>query len=157
MRFCRLTGILYTRATNLTSARSSANSSRAEAYGWGLATDWRCQFANDICAKKAASYRAVFRRLPNWWVCDVATLTTAELPGPPDLVWASFPCQDLSLAGAGRGYRVAERSIQTLLESYGLDADGRAAKLVVIENVTGVDFTSGEGFCLSDSGIGGRR
>ena len=34
---------------------------------------------------------------------DVADLSTGDLPGTPDLVWASFPCQDLSLAGMGAG------------------------------------------------------
>ncbi len=104
----------------------------------GLGADWRCQFANDICEKKAASYRAVFGGA-ELRVCDVATLTTAELPGPPDLVWASFPCQDLSLAGAGAGLAGSRsgafKPFWSLMR--GLDADGRAAKLVVIENVTG--------------------
>src|ERR1700761_4440071 len=68
----------------------------------GLGPRWRCTFANDICAKKAASYSAVFGPT-ELRVCDVAALTAVDLPGCPDLVWASFPCQDLSLAGAGRG------------------------------------------------------
>ena len=34
---------------------------------------------------------------------QIATLTAADLPGAADLAWASFPCQDLSLAGAGAG------------------------------------------------------
>src|SRR4051812_35151828 len=74
----------------------------------GLGAGWRCLFANDFDPKKAAAYRA------NWGdaemrVGDIHALTTADLPtaghgeGPCDLAWASFPCQDLSLAGAGAG------------------------------------------------------
>jgi len=64
----------------------------------GLGTRWNCLFANDFDLKKAAAYAA------NWGdddlcVGDVAELTSAQLPGHADLAWASFPCQDLSLAG----------------------------------------------------------
>src|ERR1051325_5897517 len=67
----------------------------------GLGPGWDCLFANDIDPKKAASYAA------NWGddrlrVCDVADLAAGDLPGHADLAWASFPCQDLSLAGNGR-------------------------------------------------------
>ena len=68
----------------------------------GLGSDWRCLFANDFDAKKVDSYRA------NWGdgeirLDDIHALNTSELPGCPDLVWGSFPCQDLSLAGNGAG------------------------------------------------------
>jgi DNA (cytosine-5)-methyltransferase 1 len=64
----------------------------------GLGPEWTCLFANDIDRRKAAAYAA------NWgsdWliVGDVASLTTTRLPGVADLAWASFPCQDLLLAG----------------------------------------------------------
>ena len=68
----------------------------------GLGPEWRCLFANDIDARKGAAYVA------NWGseelrVADVASLSVGELPGQADLAWASFPCQDLSLAGVGAG------------------------------------------------------
>lgn len=68
----------------------------------GLGDSWSCLFANDLDTKKAASYAA------NWGdehltTCDVSKLTTADIPGRADLAWASFPCQDLSLAGDGAG------------------------------------------------------
>src|SRR5579871_1340411 len=69
----------------------------------GLGPAWRCSFANEICEKKAAAYRAFFGDSPELLVRDVAEVTTTDLPGAPALVWASFPCQDLSLAGAGAG------------------------------------------------------
>ena len=80
----------------------------------GLGDRWKCVFANEWCAKKAASYTARFgvgtpRKCRELRVEDVAKLTTADLPGRADLAWASFPCQDLSLAGAGAGLK-GERS-----------------------------------------------
>lgn len=104
----------------------------------GLGAGWRCLFANDFDAKKAESYRA------NWGgevlhVGDVAKVTTAQLPGAADLVWASFPCQDLSLAGAGAGLK-GERSgtfwpFWALMKA--LRREGRAPATIVLENVCG--------------------
>ena len=70
----------------------------------GLGESWECLFANDIDAKKRASYAT------NWGAKhlvpgSVGNLTTADLPGHADLAWASFPCQDLSLAGDGAGLK----------------------------------------------------
>lgn len=70
----------------------------------GLGPSWSCLFANDFDPKKAASYAA------NWGVGqlrieNIANLTVNDLTGSADLAWASFPCQDLSLAGAGEGLR----------------------------------------------------
>jgi len=104
----------------------------------GLGENWECRFANDIDSKKAASYAA------NWGcdrltVADVATLSASDLPGRADLAWASFPCQDLSLAGNYAG--LAGRRSGTfwpfwrLMET--LASEGRAPALVVLENVCG--------------------
>jgi DNA (cytosine-5)-methyltransferase 1 len=35
----------------------------------------------------------------------VGELSLSDLPGIADLAWASFPCQDLSLAGGGAGLK----------------------------------------------------
>ncbi|HZU24008.1 MAG TPA: DNA cytosine methyltransferase [Bryobacteraceae bacterium] len=116
----------------------------------GLGERWSCLFANDIDAKKAAVYTA------NWGgehlsVADIRALTTAELPGVADLAWASFPCQDLSLAGSQRGLE-GERSgtfwqFWRLIKS--LIGEQRAPSMVVLENVCGAltshggkDFTA---------------
>ena len=111
----------------------------------GLGHDWRCALANDIDEKKAASYAA------NWGdedlvLADVSSITTTDLSGRVDLAWASFPCQDLSLAGAGAGIR-AQRSgtfwpFWELMRS--LNKEGRGPKIVVLENVYGA-LTSHEG------------
>jgi DNA (cytosine-5)-methyltransferase 1 len=104
----------------------------------GLGEGWRCLFANDFDRKKAESYRA------NWGgeelhVGDVREISTGQLPGRADLVWASFPCQDLSLAGAGAGLK-GERSgtfwpFWELMKA--LRKEGRAPPLIVLENVCG--------------------
>ena len=67
------------------------------------------------------------------------------LPGHADLVWASFPCQDLSLAGSGAGL-AGERSgtfipFWKLIE--GLISGGRKPRVVVLENVVGTITSHG--------------
>jgi DNA (cytosine-5)-methyltransferase 1 len=105
----------------------------------GLGGDWECSFANEWCSKKAAAYRAYFGESDELNECDVAKLSTRDLPGTPDLIWASFPCQDLSLAGSGAGLK-GERSgtftpFWTLMHK--LVDEGRAPKVVTLENVGG--------------------
>ena len=104
----------------------------------GLGAGWSCMFANDIDSKKGASYTR------NWGgaefcLADVSTLTTENLPGTADLSWASFPCQDLSLAGSGAGLQ-GERSgkfwpFWRLMEA--LENEGRAPSVIALENVCG--------------------
>lgn len=117
----------------------------------GLGEDWECLLANDISEKKAASYRQNMSSADRLIVQDVATLSLDQLPGRPSLAWASFPCQDLSLAGDWRGLD-AERSgtfwpFWRLIE--GMVKQGRAPRIVALENVVGAilanqgrDFTT---------------
>jgi DNA (cytosine-5)-methyltransferase 1 len=110
----------------------------------GLGPSWSCLFANDFDPKKAASYAA------NWdadhlKVGDVAKVTPADLLGTADLAWASFPCQDLSLAGAGAGLK-GDRSgtfwpFWKLMKA--LAAEGRAPRMIVLENVCGAITSHG--------------
>jgi DNA (cytosine-5)-methyltransferase 1 len=104
----------------------------------GLGDEWECLFANDIDEKKGASYDA------NWGsarlkIKDVGELKTADIPGCADLAWASFPCQDLSLAGDYVGLR-GERSgtfwlFWRLMKR--LAKEERAPSVIVLENVCG--------------------
>lgn len=116
----------------------------------GLGPGWRCVFANDIHPKKAAAYRAHFADAPELHVGDVAALTVADLPGVAELAWASFPCQDLSLAGQRGGLDAARSGafwpFWRLIE--GLSAQDRAPRLIALENVCGA-LTSHDGadFC----------
>ena len=54
----------------------------------GLGDSWRCVLANDIDPQKGASYAANFGS-EQLRVCNVANLTTDDIPGRPDLCWAS--------------------------------------------------------------------
>jgi DNA (cytosine-5)-methyltransferase 1 len=96
-------------------------------------------WANDICPRKAAAYRENFGG-GHFVEADILSLTPADLPGRADLAWASFPCQDLSLAGA-RGGLGGERSglfWAWLSLMRGLEAEGRAPETWIIENVAGL-------------------
>jgi DNA (cytosine-5)-methyltransferase 1 len=116
----------------------------------GLGKAWRCLFANDFDPKKGGAYTA------NWGASelvlgDVRTIVTSDLPGIANLAWASFPCQDLSLAGAGAGLK-GQRSgtfypFWDLMRS--LITEDRAPGVIVLENVCGTltshagdDFTA---------------
>lgn len=111
----------------------------------GLGRGWRCLFANDFDHKKSLVYQN------NWGKAEIKTddvglLTIEDLPGHADLAWASFPCQDLSLAGGGAGlkgdrsgtFRPFWRLVTGLVQA------GRAPRLIVLENVCGT-LTSHEG------------
>ncbi|WP_159512605.1 DNA cytosine methyltransferase [Sphingomonas sp. T1] len=105
----------------------------------GLGAGWTCLFANDFDHKKGLTYQANWGTKGELKVGDVKQLTAADLPDCADLVWGSFPCQDLSLAGGGAGLR-GERS-GTFYPFWdiirGLIADDRAPKLIALENVCG--------------------
>ena len=104
----------------------------------GLGPDWKCLFANDFDRKKSSVYA------DNWGdehlvIDDVRNIDPAELPGRAELVWASFPCQDLSLAGSGAGLR-GERSgtfWPFVSVCRGLIEAGRAPEVIALENVVG--------------------
>lgn len=104
----------------------------------GLGDAWDCTFANDFSAMKAQAYAS------NWGVdhlCvqDIATLTVEQLPGYADLAWASFPCQDLSLAGNGAGLSGARSGTfwPFIALMANLRSVGRAPRVIALENVYG--------------------
>ena len=107
----------------------------------GLGDGWDCAFANDFDPVKARAYRANFPdAADHFHEGDVWKLGTAHLPGQADLAWASSPCQDFSLAGARAGLAGGRSSaffgFWRLVQ--GLNAEGRAPKTIVIENVVGL-------------------
>lgn len=104
----------------------------------GMGEWWRCLFANDYDQKKAATYRLNWGN-DNLLCCDVKDVTPRDLAGYADLAWASFPCQDLSLAGSGAGLKGSRSGtfwpFWNLVTK--LSEDDRSPVLIVLENVCG--------------------
>jgi len=116
----------------------------------GLGSDWVCRLANDFSAKKEEAYVANHGRADFVRGC-ISKLETDQLKGRADLAWASFPCQDLSLAG-NRGGLYAERSgafwpFWELMKK--LAEERRAPRSIVMENVPGL-LTSRQGLDFAD-------
>jgi DNA (cytosine-5)-methyltransferase 1 len=131
----------------------------------GLGEAWTCTFANDFSATKAAAYRK------NWGdgdfiLGDIAKVSTEQLPGRASLAWASFPCQDLSLAGAYAGLGAHGADVITRSGTFwhfwslikGMKREGRAPRTIVLENVYGALTSRGGadfaaiGTALADGG-----
>ena len=84
---------------------------------------------------------------------DVAKLTLDDLPAEPsDLAWASFPCQDLSLAGEYRGLGRERDGAPTRSGTFwpfwklmrGLAEARRSPRVIVLENVYGCLTSTGK-------------
>ncbi|MFG0330644.1 MAG: DNA mismatch endonuclease Vsr [Phycisphaerales bacterium] len=139
---------------------SVVNAVRAEAHGSGFAYDqlanrsvveffagiglvrlaldqagWQTIFANDIDADKFDMYEGNFGD-NGFLLGDIHGLRGADLPAA-GLVTASFPCTDLSIAGARRGldgdHSGAFWAVTRLLDELG----DRKPPLVLFENVLG--------------------
>src|ERR1700676_2289169 len=74
----------------------------------GLSQSWECVWANDLDIKKGKVYKANFGDM-HWHPGDIAAYSAKDLPNNTQLACASFPCQDLSLAGWREGL-TADRS-----------------------------------------------
>lgn len=128
----------------------------------GLGDGWTCLFANDFDSKKGFTYRANWGVGGELAVVDVRKVSVSQLPGQADLIWGSFPCQDLSLAGGGAGLK-GERS-GTFYPFWevvrGLVAAGRGPRLIALENVLGTLTSHGgrdfEAICKTFSDAGYR-
>jgi DNA (cytosine-5)-methyltransferase 1 len=130
----------------------------------GLGPGWTCVFANDNAACKVAAYKA------RWGEGEldgrsVDEIRANDLPEGAHLAWASFPCQDLSIAGGGRGIGTtddrATRSsalwpfLQLMAD---LKLEGRHPGVIALENVIGL-LTSNDGrdfamICQALAGLG---
>ncbi|GFM52365.1 DNA (cytosine-5-)-methyltransferase [Pseudomonas cichorii] len=132
----------------------------------GLGEEWDCLFANDYNPMKGRAYRDNWGGGQDLLVEDINKLTVRQLPDQADLVWASFPCQDLSLAGGYKGIGCERDEQQTRSGTFwpfwqlmrDLIAEKRAPKVIVLENVYGVltsnngDDFAAIGSALSDAG-----
>jgi DNA (cytosine-5)-methyltransferase 1 len=113
----------------------------------GLGADWNCQLVNDIDPKKINSYSTNFGSLEPIYTCDVGDLKTKLVRKKTDLAWASFPCQDVSLAGYGQGLN-GKRS-GTFWSYWGfieeLITENKGPRIIALENVVGL-LSSKNGF-----------
>jgi DNA (cytosine-5)-methyltransferase 1 len=111
----------------------------------GLEPAWKSVWANDFCDSKAAIY------IKNWGadnlhIGDVGAVQASGLPDA-DMAWGSFPCQDLSLAGAQKGIGFENAEAATRSGSFWRFWDlirSKRPALVVLENVVGA-LSSNEG------------
>lgn len=105
----------------------------------GLGRTWDCVWANDSDPKKKAIHDANVDG-SRYLLRDVDAVRVEDLATPVDMAWASFPCQDLSLAGWRRGLSATRSgtfwAFHRLMRE--LHGQGRRPPLIVIENVTGL-------------------
>ena len=119
--------------------------------GSGLVTEGAKRFckpvwSNDICPKKAAIYTAN-HGADHFHLGSIEQVGGASIPSG-DIVWVSFPCQDLSLAGKMGGL-AASRSGLFWEWIRVLDEMPKKPKVLAIENVVGLlSGNGGEDFRL---------
>lgn len=103
---------------------------------------WEVVFANDIDPDKAAMYRLNWPNDNHLVVEDIHKLSADAIP-TCDLFTASFPCNDLSIAGRWEGLNGKESSafwgLTRLLEELG----ERRPPTVLLENVVGFLMSQG--------------
>jgi len=96
---------------------------------------WQVVFANDIDPDKRAMYRANFD-LDHFKLGDIHDLCAREVPDC-ELFTASFPCNNLSIAGAWTGLNGKESSAFWGLINILKKLEHRRPPLVMLENVVG--------------------
>lgn len=102
-----------------------------ESAGWSLA------FANDIDPVKRSMYDHHFEDADeHFLLADVHQINAKSLP-QVDLATASFPCTDLSVAGARAGIRAGESSAFWGFIRVLRDLGPRRPPMVLLENVVG--------------------
>ena len=112
---------------------------------------WRIAFANDIDHDKWQMYQDHFGDTGKFIVEDIHNLKSSQVP-TVSLATASFPCNDLSLAGARHGLAGAQSSafwgFINILKT--MKRERRLPPLVLLENVTGF-LTSHDGRDFEDA------
>jgi DNA (cytosine-5)-methyltransferase 1 len=106
----------------------------------GLKRYFQAAWANDICDKKAAVY-AANHGSKHFHPGSIADVSGATLPSA-SLAWASFPCQDLSLAGLTGGIH-ASRSGLVWQWLRIIDEMPSRPPVLVAENVAGLMSVAG--------------
>jgi len=104
---------------------------------------WRIAFANDIDEDKWQMYRDHFGETGEFVVGDVHKLDASLVPDVA-LATASFPCNDLSLAGARKGLAGEQSSAFWGFVEVLTKMGRRRPPMVLVENVTGF-LTSHDG------------
>jgi DNA (cytosine-5)-methyltransferase 1 len=123
----------------------------------GLGDSWRCLWANDIDPKKGEVYIANFGE-KEFEIADIAKIHAVDLPlSPALLAWASFPCQDISFAGARSGLN--GRRSGTFWEFWRIMTElktvGRMPPIMVAENVAGLlSGDAAQGLALAFASLG---
>ena len=107
---------------------------------YGLKGMFTPVWANDVSQQKAAVYEANFGA-ERFVLDDIKNVKGSELPYA-HLSWASFPCQDLSLAGSIGGIH-ASRSGLVWEWMRVLDEMCDKPKILLLENVAGLLSTNG--------------
>ena len=96
---------------------------------------WKVVLANDIDPDKLEIYRANFDS-KHFKLGDIHKLPANDIP-TCDLFTASFPCNDLSIAGAQKGLEGKESSAFWGLIQILRDMGDRRPPIVMLENVVG--------------------
>jgi DNA (cytosine-5)-methyltransferase 1 len=112
---------------------------------------WHIAFANDIDHDKWQMYKDHFGETGEFIVEDIHKIKSSQVP-TVSLATASFPCNDLSLAGARHGLAGVQSSafwgFIDILKS--MKRERRLPPLVLLENVTGF-LTSHDGQDFEDA------
>lgn len=113
---------------------------------YGLQGMFEPVWANDISKQKAAVYEANFGS-KNFLLDDIKNINGSNLPFA-HLSWASFPCQDLSLAGSIGGIHAARSGLVWEWLRV-LDEMVKKPKVLLLENVAGLLSTNGgNNYCV---------
>ena len=104
---------------------------------------WQTVFANDIDEKKQEMYCHQFGLSPEFVLGDIHDIDQSKVPATI-LATASFPCNDLSLAGARKGLAGEHSSAFWGFIRILKEMGSRRPPFVLLENVTGF-LTSHDG------------
>ena len=110
---------------------------------------WSIAFANDIDEDKWEMYRTHFGNTGEFAVGDIHKLDVNNIPDVA-LATASFPCNDLSLAGARKGLAGEQSSAFWGFVNVLTELGSRRPPMVLLENVAGF-LTSNNGDDFRDA------